>query len=87
MIDDMATDPAAPIERYGGGHRANIRLTSAQDAVQYLAANDGEIPFGFGDYLDEVPKLRHPPANAPEFPITIEPDVADTVSETTGKRH
>jgi hypothetical protein len=48
-IDDMAKDPTAPIERYGGGHRENIRLSSIGDAVDYLEANGGNVPFGFGD--------------------------------------
>jgi len=53
LIEDMATDPTAPIEKYGGGHRENIRLTGATEAVQYLDDNGGEIPFGFEDKLDE----------------------------------
>ncbi|PSQ36829.1 hypothetical protein BRD11_00850 [Halobacteriales archaeon SW_12_69_24] len=27
LMEEMATDPTAPIEKYGGGHRENIRLT------------------------------------------------------------
>lgn len=48
LLNEMADDVGAPIERYGGGHRDNVRLTSAQDAVDYLEANDGDVPFGFG---------------------------------------
>lgn len=47
LIDEMLADPASPIEGYGGGGRQNIRLTSAQDAVDYLNDNDGDIPFGY----------------------------------------
>lgn len=47
LIEEMATDPTGPIERYGGGHRTNIRLTSPSDAVEFLKANDGDVPFGF----------------------------------------
>ena len=43
----MATDPTAPIEGYGGGHRQNVRLTSVSDAVDYLEDNGGDVPFGF----------------------------------------
>lgn len=46
LIDDMLADPTAPIERYGGTRDA-IRLTSVEDAVEYLKANDGNVPFGF----------------------------------------
>lgn len=43
----MATDPAAPVERDGDGQRENVRLTSVQDAVDYLDENDGSVPFSF----------------------------------------
>lgn len=43
----MATDPKTPVEAYGGGHRRNVRLTSVEAAVEYLKANDGDVPFGF----------------------------------------
>ena len=46
LIDEMAAD-ASPIERYGGGARENIRLSSVDDAVEYLKANGGNVPFGF----------------------------------------
>lgn len=35
------------IERYGGGHRSNIRLADTDRAVEYLKENGGDIPFGF----------------------------------------
>ena len=47
LIDDMVSDQDAPIEQYGGGQRENIRLTSADAAVAYLKANDGDVPFGW----------------------------------------
>lgn len=45
LVDDLVG--AGVLERYGGGHRANVRLTSADAAVEYLNANDGDVPFGF----------------------------------------
>ena len=47
LLEDMATDPHSPVEMYGGGHRQNVRLTSVEDAVDYLKQNGGDIPFGF----------------------------------------
>lgn len=35
------------LERYGGGHRANVRLTSVEKAVAYLEENGGNVPFPF----------------------------------------
>lgn len=49
LLEEMTTDPTAPVEPYGGGHRENVRLTSLEDAVDYLERNDGNVPFGFGD--------------------------------------
>lgn len=48
LITEMLSDPSAPIEGYGGSHRKNIRLTSADDAVDYLKDNGGDVPFPFG---------------------------------------
>ncbi|MFD1588523.1 hypothetical protein ACFR9U_16210 [Halorientalis brevis] len=48
LIDEMLTDPESPIEGYGGGHRKNIHLTSADAAVEYLEDNGGDVPFPFG---------------------------------------
>lgn len=47
LLEDMATDPHSPVEMYGGSHRQNVRLTSVEDAVDYLKQNGGDIPFGF----------------------------------------
>ena len=47
LIDEMLADSHLPIEGYGGGHRQNIRLTAAEDAVKYLRDNDGDVPFPF----------------------------------------
>lgn len=48
LIEEMLTNPRAPIEGYGGGRRSNIRLTSAEEAVEYLEANGDDPPFPFG---------------------------------------
>lgn len=47
LLESMVSDPDAPIEGYGGGHRQNVRLPSVEDAVDYLKANGGDVPFGF----------------------------------------
>jgi len=47
LLKDMLSDPQAPVEGCGGGHRQNVRLTSVGDAVDYLKDNDGDVPFGF----------------------------------------
>lgn len=47
LLESMVSDPDAPVEGYGGGHRQNVRLTSVEDAVDYLKANGGDVPFGF----------------------------------------
>ena len=47
LLEAMVTDPHSPVERYGGGHRQNVRLTSVEDAVDYLKQNGGDVPFGF----------------------------------------
>lgn len=44
-IDDFVQ--AGVVEQYGGGHRANVRLTSVEAAVAYLEAHGGDVPFGF----------------------------------------
>lgn len=49
LIAEMITNPEAPIEAYGGGHRENVRLTSVEDATEYLRDNGGNVPFGFGN--------------------------------------
>jgi hypothetical protein len=48
LIDEMARSREAPIERYGGGHRQNIRLSSIDAGVEYLEEHGGDIPFGVG---------------------------------------
>jgi len=45
LIDELVQ--AGVVERYGGGHRANIRLSSPEQAVEYLKDNDGDVPFGW----------------------------------------
>lgn len=36
LIEELARDPTSPVEMYGGGARANVRLTSRQDAKDWL---------------------------------------------------
>lgn len=45
-IDEFIANPTGPVERYGG-QRDAIRLTSVEDAVEYLKEHDGNVPFGF----------------------------------------
>lgn len=40
LIEYLVRDPQAPIEQYGGGARANVRLTSPQNAVEWLDERD-----------------------------------------------
>lgn len=47
LIRDMIRDPQSPIEPYGGS-RDNIRLTSVADAVDFIEAHGGDVPFGVG---------------------------------------
>ena len=47
LIEEMISDPYVPLEAYGGGHRENVRLSNANDAVKFLKENDGNVPFGF----------------------------------------
>lgn len=47
LISEMASDPAVPVEKYGGGHRENVRLSDVQAAADYLEDNDGDVPFGW----------------------------------------
>lgn len=46
LIREMINERDAPLEAYGG-NRDNVRLTDVNDAVAYLKANDGDVPFGF----------------------------------------
>lgn len=45
LVDDLVQ--AGVVERYGGGHQANVRLSSLDAGVQYLKQHDGEVPFDF----------------------------------------
>lgn len=47
LNDEMIPKNEASIERYGGGHRENVRLGSIDEAVDFLKEHDGEVPFGF----------------------------------------
>lgn len=46
LVDELVQ--AGVIEQYGGGHRSNVRLRSAELAIEYLSDNDGDVPFPFG---------------------------------------
>lgn len=46
--DEMIPRNEASLERYGDGHRENVRLGSVEAAVQFLEKHDGNVPFGFG---------------------------------------
>lgn len=46
LLEEMVTDPGAPVEAYGG-QRDAVRLTGVSDAVDYLKNNGGDVPFGF----------------------------------------
>ena len=47
LNDEMIPQNEASIERYGGGHRENIRLGSVDEAVEFLKEHGGDVPFGF----------------------------------------
>jgi hypothetical protein len=47
LLEEMATDPNAPVEKYGG--RDTVRLSSIQDAKDYIKENGGELPWGLRD--------------------------------------
>ena len=47
LVENMVNNPQAPVEWYGGGHRENVQLTGKDDAVDYLKAHGGDVPFGF----------------------------------------
>lgn len=46
VLEEMIRNPP-PIERYGGGHRDNVRLTSIQEGVEFIEENGGDPPWGF----------------------------------------
>jgi len=57
--------------------------TDVADAVFDYQRSDTDQ----GNDTLRIPKLRHPPKNAPELPITIDLNVGNTVSVSTGKSH
>jgi hypothetical protein len=48
LIREMISDPSAPLVGYGGS-RDNGRLTSIEDAKEYIVENGGELPWGLRD--------------------------------------
>lgn len=47
-IEELVSNPAAPVERYGGS-RNNIRLSSMDAAKEFILDNDGDLPFYLQD--------------------------------------
>lgn len=47
ILRDMVRDPHAPVERYGG--RDAIRLTSMEDAKEFIKDHGGDLPWGLRD--------------------------------------
>jgi hypothetical protein len=47
IIEELARDPDAPVEKYGG--RDVVRLTSIQEAKEYIKEHGGELPWGLRD--------------------------------------
>ncbi len=47
LLRDMVRDPRAPVERYGG--RDAIRLTSMEDAKEFIEDHGGDLPWGLRD--------------------------------------
>lgn len=48
LIREMIRDPDAPLEGYGGS-RDNVRLTSLEDAKEYIEEHGGDLPWGLRD--------------------------------------
>ena len=48
LIREMIRDPSTPLEGYGGS-RDNVRLTSIEEAKQYIIENGGDLPWGLRD--------------------------------------
>lgn len=48
LLEEMATDPEAPVEKYGGQRNA-VRLTDMEDAKAFIKENGGELPWGLRD--------------------------------------
>lgn len=46
LLREMLRDPESPVEGYGGS-RDNVRLTSVEDAVEFLKERGGDVPFGY----------------------------------------
>lgn len=46
LLREMLRDPNSPVEGYGGS-RDNVRLTSVEDAVEFLKDHGGDVPFGY----------------------------------------
>ena len=46
-LQELATDPDAPIEKYGG--RDVVRLTSMEGAKEFIKEHGGELPWGLRD--------------------------------------
>jgi hypothetical protein len=62
--------------------RRRITTDIADAVLNYQPATTAH-----GNDTLQVPKLRHPPANAPELPLSLELTVDDTVSVSTEKSH
>lgn len=48
LLREMIRDPSSPVERYGGS-RDNVRLTSIEEAKEYIESNGGDLPWGLRD--------------------------------------
>lgn len=48
LVKEMKADPGAPIQGYGG-RKAVVRLTSMEEAKEYIRENGGELPWGLRD--------------------------------------
>lgn len=53
LKDEMLPKSEGSIQQVGGGARENVQLGDVQTAVQYLHENDGEVPWGFRDMIDD----------------------------------
>jgi len=47
VLEELARNPDAPVEKYGG--RDVVRLTSMSEAKEYIKDNGGELPWGLKD--------------------------------------
>lgn len=43
-LEALSTDPEAPVEKYGG--RDVVRLSSMEEAKEYITAHGGDLPWG-----------------------------------------